>query len=404
MHESNARTVLARAGRPAAMSSRSLPISERDRRWALLEQLMADERLDALVLAANDYRGHKGTLRWVGDFNLSHRYGYAIAAPGREPRLLLPVNLAMSPLGSWPIQVDYARHMADGLTGALGALGSPRRIGVVGLGQVMKVDDYLALRAAFPDAEILDVSMAFERTRSVKTPEEIAGVREATEIAESCFERLLEVAGAGVTERAIGAEMAGRAIALGGDDLLFLTMYGTQAANGTVRGHFGAPRARELKDGDVLIFSFELTGQLGYWMEFARMVSVGAPSDLQQRMNAGVIAGMEAGAGAMQVGRAPADVQRAIVEAVARHGAKPAYWSGHGIGQDVIEEPWVGLDVVQDRDEVATLALQSTMVLSLHPYVIDEGEQAVGYMADTFVVGEQGASALSAVSREIKQV
>lgn len=386
------------------MNPRTLPVSERDRRWALLQQLIAAEQLDALVLAANDYRGHKGALRWVGDVNLSHRYGYAIAAPGGEPRLLLPVNLAMSPLGGWQIEVDYARHMGDGLTAALRALGAPRRIGVVGLGQVMKVEDYLAISAAFPDAEILDVSMAFERARSVKTLEEIAGVREATEIAEACFTRLLEVACAGVSERAIGAEMASRALALGGDDLLFLTMYGARAADGTVRGHFGQPRARELTAGDILIFSFELTGQLGYWMEFARMVSIGAPSELQQRMNASVIAGMEAGAAAMQVGSAPADVQRAIATAVAAHGARPAYWSGHGIGQDVIEEPWVGLDVVEDRDEVRALTLESAMVLSLHPYVIDDGEHAVGYMADTFVVGEQGAKALSVVSREIKEV
>ena len=50
-----------------------------------------------LVLAGNDYRGHKGALRWVGDYNLVHRYGYAVAAPERRARLLLPQNLATGP-------------------------------------------------------------------------------------------------------------------------------------------------------------------------------------------------------------------------------------------------------------------------------------------------------------------
>ena len=47
------------------------------------------------MLAGADYRGHKGALRWVADYNLVHRYGFAVVAPGREPELLLPQNLAM---------------------------------------------------------------------------------------------------------------------------------------------------------------------------------------------------------------------------------------------------------------------------------------------------------------------
>ena len=159
-----------------------LPHAERERRWQRLQDLIADENLDALVLAANDYRGHKGTLRWVGDFDLAHRYGYALAAPGRDPSLLLPENLALQPLGQWPIEVAYARNLGDGLAAALVEL-APKRIGVVGLGQVMKVEDYLAVRAALPDAEIVDATMAFERVRAAKEPLEAEGAREATRIA-----------------------------------------------------------------------------------------------------------------------------------------------------------------------------------------------------------------------------
>ncbi len=376
-----------------------LPLAERDRRWALLQQLLADERLDVLVLAANDYRGHKGALRWVGDVNLAHRYGYAIAAPERAPRLLLPVNLAMNPLGAWPVDVAYARRVSDGLVEQLNALGAPRRIGIAGLGQVMKVEDHLALRAAFPEAELVDASLAFERIRAVKSPVELEGLREATRIAESCFQRLLEIAGPGVSERAIGAELAARALALGGEDLLFLTMYGRDTPGGTVTGHFGQPAGRTLEAGDVLTFSMELVGPLGYWMEHARMVTIGPPDELTQRMNAAVAAGLDAGGSALVPGATTEAVQRAIVAAVEAHGASCTYWSGHGIGQDVIEEPWVGLDVVQERDAVPSAPLAAGMSLSLHPFVIDDDQRAIGYMADTFVVGEDGP--LSLVSRDI---
>ena len=381
----------------------TLPDSERERRWQRLQELIAAEELDALVLAANDYRGHKGTLRWVGDFDLVHRYGYALAAPGRDPSLLLPENLALQPLGRWGIEVAYARDLGAGLAAALAEL-APRRIGVVGLGQVMKVEDYLAVRAALPEAEIVDATMAFERVRAAKEPLELEGAREATRIAEAAFERLLEVAGEGVSERQIGAEVARTALAAGGQDLLFLTMYGRQREDGSVGGHFGIPADRVLGRGDVHTFSFELIGPLGYWMELSRMVVVGPPDELAQRLNAAVAAGLQAGGDALAAGADPGAAQAAIEAAAAEHGTSCAYWSGHGIGQDVIEEPWVGLDVVQDREAPPAEPLAAGMVLSLHPFVVDQGGRGIGYMADTFAVADGGAAPLSELSRNLYEV
>jgi len=378
----------------------ALPEAERERRWQRLQDLIAAERLDALVLAANDYRGHKGTLRWVGDFNLVHRYGYALVAPDADPRLLLPENLALQPRGDWPIEAIYARHLGAGLAAGLAAL-SPARIGVVGLGQTMKVEDYLAIRAALPAAEIVDATLAFERVRAAKEPLELAGAEEATRIAEAAFERLLEVVGEGVSERQIGAEVTRTALAAGAEDPLFLTMYGREREDGTIGGHFGIPADRILGAGDVHTFSFELIGPLGYWMELARMVVIGPPDERTRRLNAAVAAGLDAGGAALSAGADPAAAQRAIEAAAAEHRTSCAYWSGHGIGQDVIEEPWVGLDVVQDRDAPPPEPLAAGMILSLHPFVLDDDGHGIGYMADTFVVGPDGATPLSTLSRDL---
>jgi len=112
-------------------------------------------------------------------------------------------------------------------------------------------------------------------------------------------------------------------------------------------------------------------------------------------MNAAVTAGLDAGAAAMRPGVRPDEVQRAILDAVSAHGARSSYWSGHGIGQDVIEEPWLGLDVVQDRDVPSAWVLEESMVLSNHPYAVDVDGRAAGYMANTYVVREGGGEALS---------
>jgi Xaa-Pro dipeptidase len=368
---------------------------ERERRAEALQEIVRELDLDALVLAGADYRGHKGVLRWIADYNLVHRYGFAVVAPGREPLLLLPQNLAMGRRSDWDVPVRFERDLRTGLPAALHEIGPMRRIGIVGLGQAMKVEDYLGLRAAFGEAELVDAQNAFEQARARKSPEEIEGARESTRIAEACFERLLEIVGPGVTEREVGAAMYERCYALGGEDPLFLSMYPEPAGDGRVEGRFGAPNDRMLGVGDVLIFSFELVGRLGYWMELARMVVLGEPDALTARMNAAVAAGLDAGAASMRPGVRPDEVQQAILDAVSAHGARSSYWSGHGIGQDVIEEPWLGLDVVQDRNVPSEWLLEEGMVLSNHPYAVDLDGRAAGYMANTYVVREGGGEVLS---------
>lgn len=365
------------------------PVAEQARRAALLRRLMEEQELDTLLLAANDYRGHKGALRWVADYNLVHRYGFVAMARDADPELILPENLALGRPGTWDVPAHFVRETGSGLVEWLRQHGEPQRIGIVGLGQVMKVEDYLAVRAAFPDAEIVDVGDSFERIRSVKTEEELDGVRESTRIAEACFERLLEVTRPGVTERAVGAAAYECCYALGGEDPLFLAMTAVPGTNGRVRGEFGAPGGRVLEPGSMLIFSFELIGPAGYWMELARMVTIDEPSDVQRRMNAAVTDGMNAARDTLTAGADPGDVQQAIETAVEAHDARCAYWSGHGLGQDVIEEPWVGLEVVQDRAR-PPWTIDAGMAISIHPFVIDDGGQAIGYMANTYLTKESG--------------
>ena len=88
-------------------------------------------------------------------------------------------------------------------------------------------------------------------------------------------------------------------------------------------------------------------------------------------------------------------MQRAILDAVAVHRTWSSYWSGHGLGQDVIEEPWLGLEIVQNRDIASTRTLEEGMALSSHPYCVDLEERAIAYMADSYLVREDGGEVLS---------
>lgn len=385
-----------RACRPHSVTGTG-SFAERDRRWTALHRAMAEEGYDALVFAGADYRGHKGSLRYLADYNLAHRYGYAVLFADEAPVMVLPQNLVSGrrPATAWVDDYEYPYNLGEGLATLLADRRQVTRIGIVGMGQVMKVEDYLQLRAALPGRELVDASLLFERVRAIKSPAELEAVKEGAYILDRCFDRLLEIARPGMTERALAAEMYGVAALLGGEDPLFLTMYVDPEPTGAVPT-FGVPRDRELRPTDLLCFSYELVGPSGYWVEFARMVTFAPPREPVERMARAVSGGIAAATGALRPGAAMGDVQRALLAAIEAEGTKTSYWSGHGMGLDVLEEPWVGLDVVQDGGDAGALtAAADGMVLAIHPTPWDEPHQTMGYMADSLVISEGVCRSLS---------
>jgi Xaa-Pro dipeptidase len=383
-----------------------LPLKERDRRWVALSEAMRQESLDGLVFTSNDHRGHKGALRYVADYNLGHRFGYAVMGPDREPVGVLPFSMAGSPRGPWISDFRFPMDTAIGLRDALLELPACDRIGIVGLGQVMRVRELEVLRSELPGTEFVDASALFDRIRVVKSHDELRAFEEASWIADSCLDRLLEIARPGMTERALFAETLRSSAMVGGEDPIFLVMSGAR------NGDHGQPIWRVpgdevLEPSSLFMFSFELIGPSGYWVELARMVTFTTPSAEQLSIHAAVRSAMEEGCQALVPGGRPSDVHASVVAAAAEHAAAPGYWSGHSIGLDVIEGPWIGLEVVESVDSSATEAsaeLAGGMVFALHPFLVPDDDGPVGYMANTYVVEDGAARQLSRHPLDIYQV
>lgn len=371
-------------------------LSERNRRWDLLNKSMQENDVDALIFAANDYRGHKGALRYVADYNLLHRSGNAVMFKDEEPVVVLSGNLvgARKPASAWVSDYRCPGTIASGLVDALKRRKTFSRVGIIGLGQIMKVDEYLALISAYPQVEFIDYSAQFELIRAIKSAAEIQGAQESAYILDQCFSRLLEIARPGITEREIGAEMYKVGHMLGGEDPLFLTMY-TETDGDQTNATFGPPRDRVLNAHDVHTFSFEIVGPKGYWTELSRMVTFAPPTDDTDRMARAVTKGLAAAAREMTPGASPSKVQRAVLHAIESEGASSSYWSGHSLGLDVLEHPWIGLDVVEDGTQSEDTMLQAGYLLAVHPMVRDDAAKTTGYMADSFVIEDSGSRKLS---------
>ncbi|MFD0856683.1 M24 family metallopeptidase [Actinomadura adrarensis] len=371
--------------------------AERDLRWSRISAAMEADGYDALVFAANDYRGHKGSLRYLADYNLCHKYGYAVMFRGEAPILVLPQQQENDrrPATEWVSDYRFPYNLGAGLVETLRAKGGDLRVGIVGLRQIMKVEDYLALTEGLPGCTFSDADPLFNRVRAVKSPAEMAATRESAYILDRCFDRLLEIAHPGMTEQQIAAEMFRVGSLHGGQDPLFLTMYAERRGD-TARPTFGQPEDRVLGVNDVFTFSFEIVGPSGYWTELSRMVTFAAPSAANVQISQAVTAGIQAAEQAMVPGVEMADVQKSVIAAVEAAGATSAYWSGHGMGLDVLEQPWIGLDVVQDesKDRDVTAASDG-MLLAVHPALWNADAEVMGYMADSFVIENGAAQRLS---------
>lgn len=381
-------------------------IAERDDRWNRISVAARAEGYDVVLFASADYRGHKGSVRYISGYNPAHRYGYAVMYPGEEPRVVLPQNLESDrrPRNGWVSEYLTPHNLGAGLVAALSEKGDAPHIGIVGLGQVLKVEDYLAIVQGLPKARISDATPMFSRVRAIKSPAEQLAVRESAYILDACFDRLLEITRPGMTERQVAAEMHKVGHALGGQDPLFLTMY-AEREGGRARGTFGQPEDRELGVNDVFTFSFEIVGPNGYWTELSRMVTFATPTDAVARVGAAVADGIGAAVAALNPGTPFGDVQRDVIAAVESHGAKSEYWSGHGMGLDVLEEPWVGLDVVQDSSDAgAVAAAEEGHVLAIHPTLWIEQTAVMGYMSDSLIVADGAARKLSKHPTRIHQI
>lgn len=372
-----------------------LSLAERDRRWGSLSAAMAADDLDALLFVGNDYRGHKGGLRYVANHQIVHRYGYALLPRDGEATVALPVSQSGSRRSAWVSDYRFFRHTAEGVCELLRGLPHARRVGIVGLAQVMRIEEYEHLRDALPETKFVDASVLFERVRVNKSAAELRGFEEAAYIADRCLDRLLEVARPGITRRAVAAEMYRTCALLGGEDPLFLIMH-RDVHDGVAFPGVTLPGDETLTPDEFFTFSFELIGPSGYWVELSRPVAFARLTADQERLERAVAGGLDAAHRALAPGATPGEVQQAIVTACAAEELSPAYWSGHGIGQDVIEDPWIGLEVVEEHEQVrpSDVVFHSGMAASVHPFVIAEGGE-VGYMADTFVIDDAGTRRLS---------
>lgn len=360
--------------------------AEIERRYKNIREQMQAANLDGLIVCGNQYAGFEGAVRYTSDFEIVHRYVYVIIPLAGEPTLLFPREARWIGDKNKPwVQEHVWAEMPGQWLRDYAQEKKWKRVGVYGLDYVMAVRDYREL--AQGDFEIVPFDYEFDMARAVKSKEEMAGIRDSLEIIVDGFWALVEAYEPGKTE----AEIMAPAVELffarnAGPRMMNIILSGAQ---GEAEAHFKVPTNRVVKADDLLLYSLEITGADGYWVEFSRPLIQSKASKRTEAMKAIYPEALETGRKLMRKGEKASTVHRAVAEFFEKNGFPLGHLSGHSIGITMLEHPAIGAH----QDTV----LKENMVCSFHPQVVDADGKVCLYTQDMFRIGKDEGECLTNV-------
>jgi Xaa-Pro dipeptidase len=359
---------------------------EIDRRYRNIRARMEREGLDALIVCGNQYAGFEGAVLYVSGFEIVHRYVDVVIPLSGEPTLVFPrearwIGDKVRPWVKdqvWPdVPGQWIRERAQEK--------SWKRIGVYGMNFVLAVRDYRELTQG--SFELVPFDFQFDMARAVKSEEELAEVRDAMEIIVDGFWDLVAAYEPGKTEAEIMAPAVERFFARGaGPRMMNILLSGS---NGEADAFFRVPGHRVVAADDLLLYSLEITGAGGYWVEFSRPLIRGKLSPRTQAMADAYPDALEAARKQMRAGELASNVHRTVAETFAKHGFALGHLSGHSIGATMLEYPAIGA--------TSDVPLEENMIFSLHPQVVDKDGKVCLYTQDTYRIGKNEGECLADV-------
>ena len=232
-----------------------------------------------------------------------------------------------------------------------------------------------------------------EEVRSVKTQTEIDHVRESNAIAEEGFEVLMQQVKNGARIRDIAISVFDEIFRNGSHfyDTSVLALWGS---GGQAGPYFLLPDSDyKLKPDDMFIFSLELAGPAGYWVELSRIFCTGRPSSIGKSLSEAAVNSLENAANWLVPGRTAGDVYEALDKPIRSIGFKQGHQPGHGLGTDILESPKIR--------EGQKNVIKENMAITLHPHVLNADSSAASYLANTYVVSSVSSQPLSKIPLDI---
>lgn len=362
-----------------------------------LEKLVALLRtsgLDAVALNPSP------TLTYLtgAHFHLMERPVVLLVAREADPAIVLP-KLEMLKVEQMPFHVQafpYGENPSEWeavFRKAAQALGMDgKRIGVEP--NRMRLLEFRYVKAGAPGADYPDAGEVLGSLRLRKDKDEVDAIRKAVRVAQAALEETLPLIKIGMAEKELASELVMQLLKHGSEPELPFSPIISGGPN-SANGH-AIPSNRKLQAGDMLVIDYGATVD-GYISDITRTFAVGYVDAEYEKIHKIVQQANAAGRAAGKPGVPCAEVDKAartVIES-AGYGEYFTHRTGHGIGMEVHEEPYMRGDNMQ--------LLEPGMAYTVEPGIYLPDRNGVR-VEDNVVVTETGSESLSDMPREMRVV
>lgn len=246
---------------------------------------------------------------------------------------------------------------------------------------------------ALPQGSLVNAENIIIQLRSSKATDEVEAMRAAARIAEQALEATIPMIRPGVKETEIASELTAQLFRHGSEiDLPFFPIV-SGGPDQSADPH-ATPSERPLQEGDLLVIDWGAR-YLGYASDITRTFGIGSLSDELQNIHLIVcqanLAGRQAGKPGVTAGSVDQAARKVITEA--GYGGYFIHRTGHGLGLDTHEEPYI-----YNENE---LLLQEGMTFTVEPGIYVPGKGGVR-IEDDVVVTADGLETLTSMPRELR--
>lgn len=248
-------------------------------------------------------------------------------------------------------------------------------------GESVAVSRSLGWQRAATGWEFVAVEGPLDALRAVKDADELALMSRAAGITDRAWEALQEHLRPGIAEWRLAQQAILLQLEMGAEASAFPPIVAS-GPNGAFPHHHSGQRL--LAEGDLVTVDFGCVVE-GYQSDLTRMVVLGEPTELQERMYTVVLEAQLAGCAALRDGVSGDEVDRAARSIIEAAGFGEAF--SHGLGH--------GLGLTKDPPHVRPgYTLRAGNVVTIEPGVYLEGVGGVR-IEDLLVVTESGSELLS---------
>ena len=355
---------------------------------------LSTSNLDAVILNPGP------TLTYLTgvDFHLMERPIVLFVASGQDPVLVLP-ELEMLKVDMFPYKIQafaYGENPSEwdaAFRKASQALGlDGKRIGVEP--RQLRLMEFGHVKAGAPESEYPDASGVLTGLRLKKDKAEVDKMRHAVKIAQDALEATIPLIKIGMTERELSSELVIQLLKHGSDPAIPFSPIVSGGPNGA--NPHASPTERKLQVGDLLVVDWGAAYN-HYISDLTRTFAVGEVDDECKKIHKIVQEANAAGRAAGKPGVPCANVDIATRDVIEKsgYGKYFTHRTGHGIGMEGHEDPYMRGDNMQ--------LLEPGMAYTVEPGIYLPNRNGVR-IEDNVVITETGADVLSDMPREIRVV